>query len=33
MARAEGEFHGHREKAIELIDRAIHEAELCLREP
>jgi hypothetical protein len=33
MAHAEGEFHGHRDKAIEHIDQAIHEAEICLNEP
>jgi hypothetical protein len=33
MAHAEGEFHGHRDKAIEHIDAAIHEAEICTREP
>jgi len=33
MAHAEGEFHGHRDKTIEHIDAAIHEAEICLREP
>jgi hypothetical protein len=33
MAHAEGEFHGHRDKAIEHLDRAIHEAEICEREP
>jgi hypothetical protein len=33
MAHAEGEFHGHRDKAIEHIDQAIHEAEECMREP
>ncbi|MGA7400380.1 MAG: hypothetical protein WCC99_19555 [Candidatus Sulfotelmatobacter sp.] len=33
MAHAEGEFHGHRDKAIEHIDAAIHEAEICEREP
>jgi len=33
MAHAEGEFHGHRDKAIEHIDAAIHEAEICDREP
>jgi hypothetical protein len=33
MAHAEGEFHGHRDKTIEHIDAAIHEAEVCLREP
>jgi hypothetical protein len=33
MTHAEGEFHGHRDKAIGHIDAAIHEAELCEREP
>jgi hypothetical protein len=33
MAHAEGEFHGHRDKAIEHIDQAIHEAEICMQEP
>jgi hypothetical protein len=33
MAHAEGEFHGHRARAIEHIDAAIHEAEECEREP
>jgi hypothetical protein len=33
MAHAEGEFHGHRDKAIEHIDAAIHEAEICMNEP
>jgi hypothetical protein len=33
MAHAEGEFHGHRDRAIEHIDQAIHEAEECMREP
>jgi len=33
MMHAEGEFHGHRDKAIEHLDRAIHEAEICLQEP
>ena len=33
MAHAEGEFHGHRAKAIEHLDAAIHEAEECEREP
>ncbi len=33
MAHAEGEFHGHRDKAIEHINGAIHEAEICEREP
>ena len=33
LEHAEGEFHGHRAKAIEHLDRAIHEAEECEREP
>jgi hypothetical protein len=33
MQHAEGEFHGHRDKAIEHIDAAIHEAEICMNEP
>ena len=33
MSHAEGEFHGHRAKAIEHLDLAIHEAEECEREP
>ncbi|MGC2257372.1 MAG: hypothetical protein WA594_03655 [Candidatus Sulfotelmatobacter sp.] len=33
MEHAEGEFHGHRAKAIEHIDAAIHEAEICMHEP
>jgi hypothetical protein len=33
MAHADGEFHGHRAKAIEHIDAAIHEAEICMQEP
>jgi hypothetical protein len=33
MAHAEGEFHGHRDRAIEHIDAAIHEAEICMQEP
>lgn len=33
MAHAEGEFHGHRAKAIEHLDAAIHEAEICEQEP
>jgi hypothetical protein len=27
------EFHGHRAKAIEHLDQAIHEAEICEQEP
>jgi hypothetical protein len=33
MQHAEGEFHGHRDKTIEHIDAAIHEAEICEQEP
>jgi hypothetical protein len=33
LEHADGEFHGHRAKAIEHLDRAIHEAEICEREP
>jgi hypothetical protein len=33
MAHAEGEFRGHRAKAIEHLDAAIHEAEICMNEP
>ena len=33
MQAAEGEFHGHRDKAIEHLDQAIHEAEICEQEP
>ena len=33
MSHADGEFHGHRAKAIEHLDLAIHEAEECEREP
>ncbi|MGA8437989.1 MAG: hypothetical protein WB762_17690 [Candidatus Sulfotelmatobacter sp.] len=33
MSHAEGEFHGHRDRAIEHIDQAIHEAEICMQEP
>jgi hypothetical protein len=33
MEHAEGEFHGHRAKAVEHIDAAIHEAEICMQEP
>ena len=33
MAHAEGEFHGHRAKAMEHLDAAIHEAEICMSEP
>jgi hypothetical protein len=33
MAQAEGEFEGHRARSIELLDQAIHEAELCTNAP
>jgi hypothetical protein len=33
MAQAEGEFEGHRAHSIELLDQAIHEAELCTNAP
>ena len=33
MAQAEGEFEGHRARSIELLDQAIHEAELCTSAP
>lgn len=33
MEHAEGEFHGHRAKAVEHLDMAIHEAEICMQEP
>lgn len=33
LEHAEGEFHGHRRKAIEHLDAAIHEAEICEQEP
>ncbi len=33
MANAEGEFHGHRDKAVEHLNAAIHEAEICEQEP
>lgn len=33
MQHAEGAFHGHRDKAIEHLDAAIHEAEICETEP
>jgi hypothetical protein len=32
LETAEHDFHGHRVKAIEHLDRAIHEAEICLEE-
>jgi len=33
LESAEGDFHGHRHKAIDHLDQAIHEAEECEREP
>jgi len=27
------DYHGHRVKAIEHLDQAIHEAEICMQEP
>jgi hypothetical protein len=33
LEQAVPEFHGHRAKAIEHLDAAIHEAEICMREP
>jgi hypothetical protein len=33
LEMAEHDFHGHRAKAIEHLDMAIHEAEECEREP
>jgi hypothetical protein len=33
LEHAEGEFHGRRDKAIEHLDKAIHEAEECERMP
>lgn len=33
MEMAEGEFRGHRAKAIEHLNMAIHEAEICEQEP
>jgi hypothetical protein len=32
LETAEHDFHGHRVKAIEHLDRAIHEAEICMSE-
>ena len=32
MDAAVGDFHGHRAKAIEHLDAAIHEAEICEHE-
>jgi hypothetical protein len=33
LEAAEHDFHGHRAKAIEHLDQAIHEAEICEQEP
>jgi hypothetical protein len=33
LESAEGEFRGHRHKAIEHLNAAIHEAEECMHEP
>jgi hypothetical protein len=33
LETAEHDFHGHRMEAIEHLDQAIHEAEICLQEP
>ncbi len=33
LESAEHDFHGHRVKAIEHLDQAIHEAEICMQEP
>lgn len=33
LETAERDFHGHRAKAMEHLDAAIHEAEICQREP
>jgi hypothetical protein len=33
LETAEHDFHGHRVKAIEHLNRAIHEAEICMSEP
>jgi hypothetical protein len=33
LVDAEHDFHGHRAKAIEHLDMAIHEAEICMQEP
>lgn len=30
---ASHDYHGHRVKALEHLDRAIHEAEICMQEP
>jgi hypothetical protein len=33
LEMADHDFHGHRAKAIEHLDQAIHEAEICEQEP
>ncbi len=33
LESAEGEFHGHRGKALEHLSQAIHQAEECMHEP
>ncbi len=33
LEAATDNFHGHRAKAIEHLDQAIHEAEICMQEP
>lgn len=33
LESAVGDFHGHRAKAIEHLNRAIHDAEICEHEP
>ena len=33
LQHAEGDFHGHRAQAVEHLEKAIHEAEECEREP
>jgi len=33
LETAEHDFHGHRVKAIEHLNQAIHEAEICMQEP
>ncbi len=33
LEHTEGDFHGHRHKAIEHLEQAIHEAEECEHEP
>jgi len=33
LEAAEGDFHGHRGKALDHLSHAIHEAEECMHEP